>query len=78
VIGWEPTPEFAAQMAEECRRLLDALPDAEVRSIAVWKMEGRTTEEIADRLGVVPRDPSGARERRLRLIRTLWGEEEES
>src|SRR5262249_37890529 len=28
VLGSEPTPEFAVQVAEECRRLLDALPDA--------------------------------------------------
>jgi DNA-directed RNA polymerase specialized sigma24 family protein len=72
LIGPEPTPAFAAEVADECRRLLDALPDAELRSIAVWKMEGYTTEEIAARLQCVPRTV----ERRLRLIRDLWSRED--
>src|SRR4051794_5171067 len=46
-LGREPTPAFAAQVAEECRRLLDRLGDAQLRSIAVWKMEGYTNDEIA-------------------------------
>src|SRR5437764_10341495 len=32
--GREPTPAFAAQVAEECGRLLALLPDPEVRAIA--------------------------------------------
>jgi hypothetical protein len=70
IAGREPTPEFAAQVAEECRRLLDRLGDAGLRSIAVWKMEGDTTEEIAVRIGSAPRTV----ERRLRLIRAIWEE----
>jgi DNA-directed RNA polymerase specialized sigma24 family protein len=67
-VGNEPTPEFAAQVAEECQRLLDMLPDDELCSIAVWKMEGHTNEEIAGLLGcAVP-----TVERRLRLIRKCW------
>jgi DNA-directed RNA polymerase specialized sigma24 family protein len=72
VIGPEPTPDFAASVAEECRRLLDRLGDPELRSIALWKMEGYTIEEIAERLGCVPRTV----ERRLRVIRSLWEQEE--
>jgi DNA-directed RNA polymerase specialized sigma24 family protein len=75
--GWEevagagPTPEFAAQAVEEYRRLLGQLGDDELRSIAVWKMEGHTNQEIADRLGcALP-----TVERRLRLIRKTWSEE---
>jgi DNA-directed RNA polymerase specialized sigma24 family protein len=68
VAGTEPTPEFAAQAAEECRRLLALLDNDELRSIAVWKMEGLTNPEIAARLGcAVP-----TVERRLRLIRKTW------
>jgi RNA polymerase sigma factor (sigma-70 family) len=68
VVGTEPTPELAAQVAEEVRRLLALLPDDEARDIAVWKMEDRTNEEIAERLGrSVP-----TVERRLRLIRRTW------
>jgi DNA-directed RNA polymerase specialized sigma24 family protein len=67
-LGREPTPEFAAQLAEECQRLLESLPEAELRSVAVWKMEGETNEEIARRLGCALRSV----ERKLRVIRSLW------
>jgi DNA-directed RNA polymerase specialized sigma24 family protein len=70
-VGREPTPAFAAQAAEELRRLLDRLEDPDLRAIALWRMEGYTTDEIAARLGCVPRTV----ERRLRVIRTLWGGE---
>ena len=70
VLGREPTPEFAALVAEECRRLLDGLADEEMRSIARWKMEGYSTDEIAEKLRCVPRTV----ERRLHVIRKLWGE----
>jgi DNA-directed RNA polymerase specialized sigma24 family protein len=69
--GREPSPEFAAQMAEECRRLLAGLGDDRLRQIALWKMEGHTTEEIAAKLGCVPRTV----ERKLQVIRSLWGRE---
>ena len=72
VIGREPTPEFAAQVAEECRRLLDLLAEPELRAVALAKMEGYTTEQIADQLGCVPRTV----ERKLALIRRLWGGED--
>jgi DNA-directed RNA polymerase specialized sigma24 family protein len=72
VVGREPTPEFAAQVVEECRRLLDSLADAELRSVALWKMEGYTNEEIAGKLGRELRTV----ERRLRLIRKLWSQED--
>jgi DNA-directed RNA polymerase specialized sigma24 family protein len=73
LIGREPTPEFAAQVAEECQRLLNLLGDDSLRSVALWKMEGHTVEEIAVRLGCVPRTV----ERKLRAIRALWGEQEQ-
>jgi DNA-directed RNA polymerase specialized sigma24 family protein len=69
--GPEPTPEFAAEVAEECRRLLDQLEDPGLRSVALWKMEGYTTEEIAEKVGCVPRSV----ERKVRLIRDIWSQE---
>lgn len=66
--GTEPTPAFAALVAEEFRRLIEVLPDAELRALAVWKMEGHSNEEIAARWGCVPRTV----ERRLKVIRSLW------
>ncbi len=69
VIGDEPTPEFAAQVAEEYRRLLEVLGDEELRAVARWRMEGYTNAEIAARLGCA--EPTV--ERRLRVIRSIWG-----
>jgi DNA-directed RNA polymerase specialized sigma24 family protein len=71
VVGQEPTPEFAAQLVEECQQLLDKLGSDELRSIAVWQMEGYTVDEIGDKLGHSSRTVA----RKLRLIRGLWREE---
>lgn len=71
LISQGPTPEQAALVAEECERLLLALPAVELRSIAVWKMEGHTNEEIAAKLGCATR----LVDRRLRIIRDVWSEE---
>lgn len=68
VIGREPDPEFAAQVAEQCRNLLAKLGDATLQAVAVWKMEGHTNEEIAAKLGRA----TGTVERKLRLIRRIW------
>src|SRR5262249_15576218 len=67
LIGREPTPEFAAQVAEECQRLLDALGDPQLRSVAVWKMEGYTNDEIAGKLERTARSV----ERKLQMIRRI-------
>jgi DNA-directed RNA polymerase specialized sigma24 family protein len=71
VIGDEPTPEFAAEVAEETRRWLEALGSEELRSVALWKIEGYTNAEIAEKLGCVERSV----ERRLKLIRLLLEKE---
>jgi DNA-directed RNA polymerase specialized sigma24 family protein len=71
LIDHEPAPDFALQVAEESQRLLDRLSDSILRTIAVWKMEGYTTEEIATKLGCVTRTV----ERKLQVIRKLWGDE---
>jgi DNA-directed RNA polymerase specialized sigma24 family protein len=68
----EPTPEFAAQVAEEFRRRLESLPQPELRAVAQWKMEGYTNEEIASKLGCAVRSV----ERRLRVIRSCWSHDD--
>ena len=73
-LGPEPTPELAAQMAEEYQGLLDRLGDETLRAVARWKMEGWTNREIAARLGCI----EVTVERKLRSIRRLWSEEVES
>jgi DNA-directed RNA polymerase specialized sigma24 family protein len=72
LLGPEPTPELAAQLAEEYHRLLDRLGDDTLRAVAQWKLEGWTNREIAARLGCVEHTV----ERKIRSIRWLWSEEE--
>jgi DNA-directed RNA polymerase specialized sigma24 family protein len=67
-VGREPTPESAAMVAEECRRLLDCLKSEELRSIAISKMEGYTNAEIAQRLNCA----TTTVERKLQRIRAQW------
>ena len=71
IFGAEPSPELAAQMTEECQRLLARLPDESLRTVALWKMEGYTNAEIGARLGCVPQTV----ERKLRSIRKVWSDE---
>lgn len=71
LLSREPDPAFAAEVAEECRRLLDGLADEELRRIALRKMEGYTNEEIATQLGCA----LATVERRLKLIRKRWEKE---
>jgi DNA-directed RNA polymerase specialized sigma24 family protein len=68
VIDREPTPEFAAQLAEEWRGLLDFLGNDGLRQVALWRVEGCTADEIAERLGCTRRTVA----RRLDLIRRMW------
>lgn len=67
----EPTPEFAAQVAKECERLLHLLGDNTLRSIAVWKLDSVSNQEIADKLGCC----LSTVERKVQIIRRFWTEE---
>lgn len=64
----EPTPEFAALLADECRHRLDGLRDETLRRIALLKMEGYTDAEVAARLDCGLRTVV----RKLNLIRDTW------
>jgi len=66
-VGNEPTPQFAAQVSEECQRLLRLL-DEEQQAIAVAKLEGLTNADIARRMSRSLRTV----ERKLELIRSIW------
>jgi DNA-directed RNA polymerase specialized sigma24 family protein len=67
----ELSPERALVMAEECRRLLSALGDDDLRQVALLKLEGFSVEEIAAQVGRVPRTVK----RWLWLIRQIWEQE---
>jgi DNA-directed RNA polymerase specialized sigma24 family protein len=62
-----PTPEEAALLAEEVEALLGRLRDPALRQVAVWKLEGYTNAEIADKQGCS--EPTVRR--RLGIIRRL-------
>jgi DNA-directed RNA polymerase specialized sigma24 family protein len=74
IVGSEPTPEFSCQVREELDRLLALLGDPTLTAIALAKLEGRSNDEIASQLQVVPRTI----ERKLALIRQCWSEEGQS
>jgi DNA-directed RNA polymerase specialized sigma24 family protein len=68
ILDREPPPDLAAMLAEEYRQRLAALEDEQLRRIAIWRMEGYTEDEIAQRLGCTRRTVA----RRLELIRLRW------
>jgi DNA-directed RNA polymerase specialized sigma24 family protein len=68
VAGDATPPDMAAELAESCQALLTALPEGDLREIAVAKLDGFTNDEIAGRMGVQTRTV----ERKLRTIRELW------
>ena len=70
--GKDLDPALAAELAEQFSQLLERLGDPELRSIAVWRMEGYSVEEIAARVGYVGRTVK----RKLSLIRTIWEADE--
>jgi DNA-directed RNA polymerase specialized sigma24 family protein len=69
--GDGPTPELAAQFAEEYQRLMEQLGDPGLQRVATFKLEGYTNEEIAARLGCVV----STVERKLARIRKVWARE---
>ncbi len=71
LISREPTPEFAAEIAEECCRLLDVLGNPTLKQVAVWRMEGYAFSEIAQRLRCSVRSV----DRKLSVIREIWQEQ---
>lgn len=71
VIGNEPSPEFAAEVADEYGRLLALLDEEPLRKIAIMKMEGFTNEEIGSALNCAKRTV----QRKLERIRRIFEEE---
>jgi DNA-directed RNA polymerase specialized sigma24 family protein len=72
VLGREPSPEFAALLEDAYRSRLARLPDETFRSVAQWKLEGYTNAEIATQLDCDSRTV----ERKLSIIRSLWGKDD--
>jgi DNA-directed RNA polymerase specialized sigma24 family protein len=72
IAGDEPTPEFAASVAEQVNRLLESLGDETLRHVALAKLDGRENPEIARQFEVSLRTI----ERKLAVIREIWANAE--
>jgi DNA-directed RNA polymerase specialized sigma24 family protein len=66
--GGEPSPELAAMVVDEYRRLREGLDDDLLRRVLDLRLEGCTRDEIAGRLGITER----AVRRKLGVIRDAW------
>jgi DNA-directed RNA polymerase specialized sigma24 family protein len=66
--GPEPSPDFAALVADEWRHRLESLHDDSLRRVALMRLEGFSNDEIAERLGCGRRTVS----RKLEIIRRRW------
>lgn len=71
IIGDEPTPEFAAAVAEQYRWLSEQMVDEPMRRLLQLKMEGYRNAEIAQQIDCSVRTVK----RRLTLIRSLLAHE---
>jgi hypothetical protein len=67
-VAVEPRPKFAAMVVEEFQRRLDGLANEALRRVALWRMEGDSEDDIAERLGCAGRSVR----RKLGLIRKAW------
>jgi DNA-directed RNA polymerase specialized sigma24 family protein len=70
VLSREPTPDEVAGFAEDYHRFLARLQEPPLRTIALRRLEGQTTREIARALDVSTKTV----ERKLQLIRAIWSE----
>lgn len=71
VIGKDLAANLPELMSQQCRTLLEALNDPTLEKIALWKLEGHTNDEIAEKLGCT----RVTVQRKLRLIREAWNAE---
>ncbi len=77
LISQEPSPEFAAEAADQLDRLLallDATGDADLKPIALGKLQGETPAELAERLGCSRRSV----ERKIQVVVKIWEREGET
>jgi DNA-directed RNA polymerase specialized sigma24 family protein len=71
IISREPTPEEVARFADDYARFLERLVDPALRTVALRRLEGQSTQEIAQVLRVSTKTV----ERKLQLIRAIWSQD---
>lgn len=64
----QPTPEFVTDMMDETDHLIEQLPDESLKRVAVLRMDGLSTDEIAEQFNWTARTVR----RKLERIRDLW------
>ena len=69
----EPTPAFAAEVADMSEYLMSQLPEPDLRKLVLLKLEGYTNEEVAEWMKITRRTV----QRKLELIRRIWLESAE-
>ncbi len=69
----EPTPAFAAEVADMSEYLMSQLPDMDLRKLVLLKLEGHTNEDAAELMKITRRTV----QRKLELIRRIWLESAE-
>jgi DNA-directed RNA polymerase specialized sigma24 family protein len=62
------TPELELELEENRQNLMNMLKDDSLRDVANMRLEGFSCEEIAEKLGCVPRTIT----RKLALIKEIW------
>jgi DNA-directed RNA polymerase specialized sigma24 family protein len=72
ILGREPSPEAIAEFADDYTRFLARLEDPALRSVALRRLEGHSTPEIARALEVSTKTV----ERKLQLIRAIWSRDD--
>ena len=76
IMSKEPTPEFAAEVADQLQRLLNKLRekgDDDLSRIALLRMDGFSHKEIADRIGCSVRSI----DRKMIVIAQVWEKDED-
>lgn len=74
VIGAEPSPDMVVEWTDSLRHLLERLNDQTLQEIAIFKLQGYSNQEIADRFDCGLRTV----ERKLSGIRLIWSQAEQS
>ena len=64
----EPTPAFAAEVADMSEYLMSQLQESELQRIVLLKLEGHTNDDVAEQLNITRRTV----QRKLERIRRIW------
>jgi DNA-directed RNA polymerase specialized sigma24 family protein len=73
IASQEPTPAFAAEVADMSEYLVSQLPEPDLKRLVFLKLEGHTNEDAAEMMKITRRTV----QRKLELIRRIWLESAE-